>query len=169
VDGKFKAARALSRKDPQREGGIASIPCSKNGEKAQHFVFDLNEGSSLSKTAGSAAGPMEGLFDDNKGKSLRKTAGKATGPPSIGDLTVGTIKLTFSRCQLQEVIVGSESVHTQEPTPASVPDAKPTHRTRLGMVQFEAPRRAYRAVLEDPEPWITFQWVSGLSRATVFC
>jgi hypothetical protein len=78
VDGKFKAARALSRKDPQREGGIASIPCSKNGEKAQHFVFDLNEGSSLSKTAGKAAGP------------LSKTAGNAGGPPSIGDLSPST-------------------------------------------------------------------------------
>jgi hypothetical protein len=83
---------------------------------------------------------------------------------------VGTIKLTFSRCRLQEVIVGSESVHTQEPTPASVQaDAKPTHRTRLGVVQFEAPRRAYRAVLEDPEPWITFQWVGSLSSAPLNC
>jgi len=81
-----------------------------------------------------------------------------------GNRSVGTIRASFTRCVLEEVRLIGSDVREEAADMASrqTPETElATHFTRLGQVQYDTPRRAYKIVSEHRMPWATMLFVYG--------
>lgn len=87
-------------------------------------------------------------------------AAAAQSKASDSPIAVGTIRVTFSRCKLERVKIGSERRPTlHDATHSAAPG---THYAKLGPVHYDKPRMAFRVVKDSEQaPWATFVFVYG--------
>jgi len=144
VDGTITSSRALCSSESERTSAIGSVAVTQDGSKTQPFVF-------ASMSSDAFKSPQSKTQKAKKGAVIR---------------SVGTIRVIFTRCSLQEVrLIGSEVIQqaNRKDVPENATDSV-THFTKLGQVQYDAPRRAYKIISEHRMPWATMLFVYGKSQ-----
>lgn len=107
----------------------------ENGAKVQHFEFAAT-GAAIEKPT-------------TINNPFRKNA----------KIRIGTIRLTLTRCVLEQVQSTSDKVATWGHQASKADADKASHFTKLGSIRFDAPRKAYRLKSEQADPWCTYLFV----------